>query len=80
MAQTVRINVVLEVGSNTESVTVTETAPLLKTESGELSHNVTADTLNNLPVLGIGTANVGASGIRSPYSVMNVLPGVSGPG
>jgi hypothetical protein len=75
--QTVRINVALEVGSNTESVTVTETAPLLKTESGELSHNVTADTLNSLPVLGIGSTNVGASGIRSAYSVMNVLPGVS---
>jgi len=75
--QTLRIDVSLEVGANTESVTVTESAPLLKTESGELSHNVTSDTLNNLPVLGIGNANVGATGIRSPYSVMNILPGTS---
>src|SRR5215831_7399492 len=73
--QTLRVDVVLEVGSNAESVTVTEAAPLLKTESGELSHNVTADTLNTLPVLGIGAGNVGATGIRSPYSVMNILPG-----
>src|SRR5215472_3327722 len=75
--QTLRIDVNLEIGSNTESVTVTEAAPLLKTESGELSHNVTSDTLNALPVLGIGAGNVGATGIRSPYSVMNILPGAN---
>src|ERR1041385_7279025 len=36
VAQTYRVDVLLEVGSNTESVTVTEASPLLKTESGEL--------------------------------------------
>jgi len=35
VAQTMRIDISLEVGSATESVTVTEAAPLLKTESGE---------------------------------------------
>ena len=73
--QTLRIDANLEIGSNTEAVTVTEAAPLLKTESGELSHNVTSDTLNNLPVLGIGNASVGATGIRSVYSVTTMLPG-----
>src|SRR3954464_10519704 len=34
VAQTYRVDVVLEVGSNTESVTVSAEAPLLKTESG----------------------------------------------
>src|SRR5580700_4833577 len=62
--QTLRIDVILEIGSNSESVTVTEAAPLLKTESGELAHNVTGDTLNNLPVLGIGAAAAGSTGIR----------------
>jgi Carboxypeptidase regulatory-like domain len=75
--QTLRIDVVLEVGSNAESVTVTEAAPLLKTESGELAHNVTSDSLNTLPVLGIGTAAVGATGIRSVYSVLNLVPGAA---
>src|SRR5207249_1261000 len=74
VAQTVRIDVSLEVGSNTESVTVTEAAPLLKTESGELSHNVSTDTMNNLPVTGIG-AGAGQAGIRNPYAVLQVLPG-----
>ncbi len=50
-AQTLRIDVPLEVGSTSDAVTVTEQASLLKTESGDLSHNVTADTLDNVPVL-----------------------------
>src|SRR5262245_39594343 len=37
-AQTMRIDISLEVGSAAESITVTEAATLLKTESGELSH------------------------------------------
>src|SRR5437879_5680309 len=39
VAQTLRLDVTLEVGTASDSVTVTEAAPLLKTESGELSHN-----------------------------------------
>ena len=75
VAQTLRIDVVLEVGSNVESVTVTEAAPLLKTESGELSHNVSTEDMNNLPVIGIGSSAAGSAGIRNPYSVMEMLPG-----
>ena len=75
VAQTLRIDVTLEVGSSAESVTVTEASPLLKTESGELSHNVSTDTMNNLPVLGIGSAAAGVSGIRNPYALLNLLPG-----
>jgi hypothetical protein len=67
---------VLEVGSNTESVTVTEAAPLLNTESGELSHTVSTNTMNNLPVMSIGAA-AGSSGIRNPYSVVQLLPGTT---
>src|SRR5690348_14829839 len=76
VAQTFRVDVVLEVGSNTESVTVTEAAPLLKTESGELSHIVSTSTVNNLPVLSIG-AGASASGIRNPYAVVQLLPGTN---
>src|SRR5881396_994160 len=48
VAQTLRLDVSLEIGSNTDSVTVTESAPLLKTESSEVTHNVTSEFLNNL--------------------------------
>ena len=74
VAQTVRIDVALEVGSASESVTVTDAAPLLKTESGELSHNVRTDQLDNLPILGIGSG-ASQAGIRNPYAVMQLLPG-----
>src|SRR5215467_2277921 len=77
VAQTLRLDVNLEIGSNGESVTVTEAAALLKTESSEVAHNVTAEFLNDLPVLGIGRLSAGATGIRSPYSVMNIVPGAT---
>jgi len=76
VAETYRVDVALEVGSNTDSVTVTETAALLNTESGELSHTVTTDTMNNLPVMSIG-ASAGSSGIRNPYAVVQLLPGTT---
>jgi hypothetical protein len=74
VAATIRIDVALEVGSATESITVSDQASLLKTESGELSHNVTASAMNSLPVLGIG-AGAGSSGIRNPNAVVRLLPG-----
>src|SRR5437899_9924107 len=39
VAQTVRVDVALEVGQPGEQLTVEAAAPLLKTESGEISHN-----------------------------------------
>jgi len=74
VAQTYRVDATLELGSNAESITITDSAPLLKTESGELSHTVTTDTMNNLPVMGIG-AGAGSSGLRNPYAVVQLLPG-----
>jgi hypothetical protein len=71
VAQTVRVDVKLEVGTTSDTVTITEATPLLKTESGELSHNVTSDRINNLPVLQIGTG----AGLRTPYAMTNLIPG-----
>src|SRR5579871_5143064 len=74
VAETLRIDVTLEVGSATESVTVQADAPLLKTESGELSHNVTGERMNDLPVLAVGAA-AGSSSIRNPTAVAQLVPG-----
>jgi hypothetical protein len=46
-----RFDSALQVGAATESVTVTAEASLLKTESGELSHNVDLTSLDRLPLL-----------------------------
>src|SRR5690242_15506735 len=51
VAATVRVDFSLEVGAATESVTVQAEAPLLKTESGELSHSVDYNRVDNLPLL-----------------------------
>lgn len=72
----VREDAQMQVGSTGESVTVTAEASLLKTESGELSTNVTVDNLDNLPILGVGTANSGTYGVRSVYNMATLLPGV----
>jgi hypothetical protein len=69
VAQTLRIDVALEVGDIKETVTVIADAPLLKTESGELSHNVTAERMENLPLVGFSTV------LRDPLAVMALVPG-----
>ncbi len=69
VAQTLRIDVKLEVGAPSDTVTVDADATLLKTESGELSHNVSTDRMNELPLLS-------AVGMRDPYAVVDLMPGV----
>jgi hypothetical protein len=76
-----RIDVTLQVGQATDVVTVNDTAPLLKTESGEMSHLVTINDVNQLPVLTIaGGGFTGATtmgNIRNPLQSSLLLPGVS---
>src|SRR6185503_14916010 len=80
VASTLRIDSTLEVGSAAESVTVTESTPLLKTEGGDVSHNVSTEAMDNLPILtltpatGIGTAN-SLGNIRNPLAAVGLLPG-----
>jgi hypothetical protein len=68
-AQTLRIDIKLEVGDITETVTVNADAPLLRTESGELSHNISSERLDELPILGFSAA------VRDPYAATGLLPG-----
>lgn len=74
VSQTVRVDAALQVGAASESVTVTSEAALLKTESGELSHNIQGDNLDELPVLTIGNS---ATGLRNPYAELNLIPGTT---
>jgi len=71
-ATAVRQDFQLAIGEATEIVTVTESAPLLKTESADISHTVTSDRVDNLPVL-----TLSANNIRNPLQVVNLLPGAS---
>jgi len=76
-AQVLGLDIPLEVGASTESITVSAAASLLKTESGDVATNVTVEQLQDLPVLGIGGAQAGSSGVRNPYNSMVMLPGVA---
>jgi hypothetical protein len=71
--QTTRVDVALEIGAAAEAVTVNEDAPLLKTESGDISHNVTTTAQDDLPMM----AATGG-GIRVSTEVVATIPGVNG--
>jgi hypothetical protein len=75
--QTIRQDIPLEVGATTESITVEAQASLLQAETGDVTHDVTLEQMDNLPLLGIGTVNSGTSGYRNPYNTLLTLPGVS---
>ena len=76
-AEILRQDATLEVGATNEAVTVTAEASQLKTESGDINQHITVEQLNDMPVLGIGAANSGSSGVRNPYNSMVLIPGVN---
>ncbi|MEO5924634.1 MAG: TonB-dependent receptor [Bryobacteraceae bacterium] len=71
--QTLREDIKLEIGQTSESVTVTSEVSMLKTESTEISHNVTLSQLANLPILQLGVSN---QGFRDPLNAVRLVPGV----
>jgi len=75
-AQVLRLDVPLEIGASTESVTVSAESSQLQTETGDVSQNINFNQLANLPLLGVGNANSGSSGIRNPYNTATAIPGV----
>lgn len=75
VTQVVRADAALEVGASTESVTVSAETSLLKTESGEVSVNVTGDRMLNLGMLPIGNGFSSSHGVRNPMAVANLTPG-----
>ena len=76
VAETIRVDATLEVGATTDTVTVNAEAPLLKTESGELSHQIDYTEADDLPLFTLnGSGNEGIGNIRDPLSVLTTLPG-----
>jgi len=76
--QVLKEDIPLQVGETTESITVEAQASLLQAETGDVTHIVTLEQMDDLPLLGIGTVNAGTSGYRNPYNTLLTLPGVSG--
>jgi hypothetical protein len=74
-ASNTRLDVTLEVGAVNDTVTVTDVAPLMKTESGEISHTVQTQDVNNLPLLTTNGAGGAFGNIRDPLQEIVLLPG-----
>ena len=70
VVQTARIDVVLQVGSTTQSMTVTADATLLRTESAEQSATVNGDKVNELPMSF-------SNNPRSPIGFAGITPGAT---
>ncbi|MEO8100319.1 MAG: carboxypeptidase-like regulatory domain-containing protein, partial [Acidobacteriota bacterium] len=77
VAQTLRLDVGLEVGAVSDSVTVTGETTMLKTESAELSHVVPVQRLQDLPILAIGGAASSSQGLRFYLAQTQLIPGTS---
>ncbi len=81
VATATRQDVTLELGATNETITVTDVAPLLNTETGEISHTMNTDDVDQLPVLTIqggswyGSTTYG--NIRNPLQELILLPGTN---
>src|SRR5579863_2108928 len=76
-ASDTRLDVTLAVGAVTDTVTVADVAPLMKTESGEISHTMTTDDVNDLPVLTTNGGGGAFGNIRDPLQEIILLPGTA---
>ncbi len=74
--KTLNLNVRLQVGATTESITVTSAAELLKTDNAEQSMVVSGEKLNELPINFGGQGSGG--GIRNWLTFTYLAPGVAG--
>ncbi len=72
---TAAVNVTLQVGAATESVTINAEAPRLQTESSDITGSITDTEYQKLP-LALG----GVGAFRSPEAFIFLLPGNTGPG
>ncbi|MBZ5577925.1 MAG: TonB-dependent receptor [Acidobacteriia bacterium] len=77
-AQVLGLDVALEIGATTDSVTVNAEASLLTTEEASIAHNVTVSQMQNLPLLPLngGVGSIAAFGFRDPYGLAQLIPGV----
>lgn len=73
VSQTSRLDVELQIGATSDSVTVTGDVALLKTENATVSSTVGREQLNQLPL----NFAIGAGAVRNPLSFLQLTPGAS---
>jgi hypothetical protein len=65
--QTAQLDLVLEVGSTTETIKVTSAEPLLETQTSDIGQVISNKSIENLPL-----------NQRNPFSLILLVPGVTG--
>jgi hypothetical protein len=75
--QTLKLDVSLEIGQTSETVTVTAATDLLKTDNAEQSMNISGTKVNELPI-NFGGGGAAGGGIRNWLSFTYLAPGVAG--
>jgi hypothetical protein len=73
VAQTVRVDISLQIGTASESITVTEDSSMLQQDTSDYSMSMDGQRMNDLP-LNFAT---GPGAIRSPYGFLELMPGAS---
>jgi hypothetical protein len=76
-ANVVRIDVLMQLGATSDTVTVTDEAPMLKTENSATVYNVNFQQIENLPILSVngGGTTAATNGLRDPYALIKTVPG-----
>jgi len=74
VAQTERVDVALEVGATTDSITITADATLLKTENAQQSYNIATERINALPM---NFSARGPGSFRDPFAFVQLVPGAN---
>ncbi|MBM3811183.1 MAG: TonB-dependent receptor [Acidimicrobiia bacterium] len=72
IAQRLDLNLRLEVGDVQQTITVTDSAPLLESTTAERGQNLSTKMMDNLPLF--------TGGIRNPRAFINYMPGVTNNG
>jgi len=68
--QTLRVDVALQIGEETQTMEVTSSAGVIATDSPAISSSLTPESVLNLP------SNVRGAGSTTPYGLLQTLPGV----
>ncbi len=70
------LNVVLNPGAASESITVDASAPTIESESSEMGGTISQQQIQDLPL----AVAAGVGGLRSPETFAFLVPGTTGPG
>src|SRR5262252_9550603 len=77
VAQTIRVDAKLEVGTSSETVTVQAEAVAIRTEGADVTTTVSNEMFVELPIQW-SNGFYGNQAVRNPLSVAQILPGMSG--